>query len=72
MLGHIRSLQPPLHYFQIGELFQYRKFSIAHSAYSDLKDLSFGRNGARPDTESACVVTLSNIFDTRCKFHSSL
>ena len=72
MLSHIRRLKPTLHYSQIGEPFLYRNSSITHSGGTHLKDLSSTRNGVSPDAESASVVTLSNIFDSRRRFYGFL
>jgi len=54
---------------QIGEIFQYRNFSITHSGGAYPKDLSSAGKSASADTESAWVATLSNIFEKRCEFH---
>jgi hypothetical protein len=40
--------------------------------HAHLKDMSSARNSASAGTESAWVVTLSNIFETRCRLHSFL
>jgi hypothetical protein len=60
--------QPTVYNAWIGELFQYRTFSITHSGGTHPKDMS-SAHSASADTESAWVATLSNVFEKRCEFH---
>jgi hypothetical protein len=64
MLRHMRGLRPTAHVARIGELFQCYgvTISITNSGGAHLKDLSSGM-----ETKSACVATLSNIFQKRGK-----
>ena len=65
MSSHIRSLKPAVHNARIGELFQFRNFSLTHTVGAHLKDMSSARNSTSTDTESAWVATLSPIFEKR-------
>ena len=71
MLSHIRSPKLTVYNSRIGELLQYRNFSITHSGGIYPKDLSSADSSAStgPDTESTWVATLSNIFEMRSRFH---
>ena len=69
MLGCIRSLKPTVHNARIGELFRYLNLSVTHSEGTNRKDMSSTGNGASDHTSSACVATLSKIFQSRCESH---